>query len=84
MVNVTFPDAPATTTTSDGGGKKLRNVKVNLIFWGDSWNQTPAPDPDLPTIVNDVATILNTPYLSGLNQYRCGGAFLGGIFITPA
>jgi hypothetical protein len=83
VVNVTFPDAPTNTTTSDSGGKKLRNVKVNLIFWGDRWNQTPAPNPDLGTIVNDVAAILSTPYLSGLGQYGCGSASLGDAFITP-
>jgi len=84
LVITTFNDAPASTTTSDGGGKKLRNVKVNLIFWGDAWNATPSPNPNLATIVNDAATILSSSYLTRTTQYGCNTAFLGGIFTTPA
>lgn len=82
-VITTFGDAPATTTTSDGGGKRLRNVRVNLIFWGDAWINTPEPTPNAGIIVNDCAAILNSSYLSRLGQYGCNSAFLGGVFTTP-
>ena len=84
LVITTFNDAPASTTTSDDGGKKLRNVKVNLIFWGDAWNANPAPNPNLNTIVNDVAGILGSSYLARVTQYGCTTVILGGIFTTPA
>ncbi|MEO7485984.1 MAG: DUF3892 domain-containing protein [Ferruginibacter sp.] len=84
LVITKFGDAPASTTTSDGGGKKLRNVKVNLIFWGDVWKTTPAPNPSLQTVTNDCATILHSSFLNRVTQYGCNTAFLGGVFTTPA
>src|ERR1700739_3163765 len=58
-------DAPPTTTSAGLGGPKLgRATRVNLIFWGGSWNSNPQPNPSAQTIVNDAASILSGPYLS--------------------
>jgi hypothetical protein len=75
-------DAPAGTTVADGGGKKLRNSIVNLIFWGDAWNTNPPPNPSLVQVVNDVANILAGPYQTSISQYGASAARLGTIFIS--
>jgi hypothetical protein len=75
-------DAPNTTTVSDGGGKKLRNATVNLIFWGDAWTANPQPSPSLSQIVNDAASILSGPYQIRISQYGATPATLGGIFVS--
>jgi hypothetical protein len=75
-------DAPATTTISDGGGKKLRNATVNLIFWGDAWSATPGPNPSLSQVVSDAASILSGPYQMRISQYGSTVAVLGGVFIS--
>ncbi len=75
-------DAPATTTVSDGGGKKLRNATINLIFWGDAWTANPAPSPSLSEVVNDAASILAGPYQTRISQYGATPARLGGIFVS--
>lgn len=80
LVNTKFPQCGNSNIVSDAGGKKLRNARVNLIFWGDAWNNNPSPD--LATIVNDAASILTGPYLTGLVQYGCNGAFLGAVLQT--
>ena len=75
-------DAPNTTTVNDGGGKKLRNAVINLIFWGDAWNANPAPNPSLAQIVSDCAGILSGPYQMRVSQYGATAAQLGSIFIS--
>lgn len=75
-------DAPGTTTVNDGGGKKLRNAVVNLIFWGDAWNANPAPNPSLSQIVGDCASIMAGPYQLRVSQYGATSAQMGGIFIS--
>lgn len=77
-------DAASTATTSNGGGKILRNTKVNLIFWGDAWKTNPAPTPSLNQVINDVAGILSGPYQSRMGQYGSNPAHLGGTFISVA
>jgi len=75
-------DAPATTTVNDGGGKKLRNAIVNLIFWGDAWNTNPPPNPSLAQVVSDAASILAGPYQTRISQYGASSAQLGTVFIS--
>jgi len=75
-------DAPASTTVADGGGKKLRNAIVNLIFWGDAWNTNPPPNPSLVQVVNDAANILAGPYQTSISQYGASAARLGTVFIS--
>jgi len=75
-------DGPSTLSVSDGGGKKLRNTKVNLIFWGDAWNTNPPPNPSLAQVVNDVASILSGPYMTRIGQYGATRATLGDVFFT--
>ena len=75
-------DAPAATTVNDGGGKKLRNAVINLIFWGDAWNSKPPPNPSLGQVVNDVASILSGPYQLRVSQYGASSARLGTVFIS--
>jgi hypothetical protein len=75
-------DAPSTTTIADGGGKKLRNATINLIFWGDAWTANPGPNPSLAQVVNDAASILSGPYQTRISQYGATPARLGGIFVS--
>lgn len=82
IVNSKFANCGANPNAqaSDGGGKKLTNCRVNLIFWGDAWGLPPTPD--IATIVNDAASIVTGPYLSALTQYGCYGTFIGAILRT--
>ncbi len=75
-------DAAATTTVTSGSGKRLRNVVVNLIFWGDAWQRTPAPNPSLAQVVNDAANILAGPYQLRVSQYGATPARLGTVFVS--
>ncbi|MGZ6790526.1 MAG: DUF3892 domain-containing protein [Mycobacteriaceae bacterium] len=75
-------DAPATTTVTSGSGKRLRNAVVNLIFWGDRWNTNPPPNPSLPQVVNDAASILAGPYQLSVSQYGATPARLGTVFVS--
>jgi hypothetical protein len=53
----------------DTGGPILRQMQVDLIFWGAHW--TDAGNQTLRTNVqNTVNAILNSPYFDGLAQYR--------------
>ena len=72
-------DAPATTTTSNGGGATIANVSLQLLFWGSSWNSNPSP---IGQVVNAVNSILQGPYLSGLAQYFVAGGSLQGAWIV--
>jgi hypothetical protein len=75
-------DAPSTTTITAGSGKRLRNAVVNLIFWGDAWQATPAPNPSLSQVVSDAAGILAGPYQARISQYGATPARLGTIFVS--
>src|SRR5437764_693136 len=75
-------DAPGTTTITTGGGKRLRNAVVNLIFWGDAWQATPGPNPSLSQVVGDCASILAGPYQVRVAQYGATAARLGTVFVS--
>jgi hypothetical protein len=52
---------------ADAGGPVISHAAVDLIFWGAGWNAAA----DYRTqITNSAQTIMNSPYLSGLSQYR--------------
>ena len=74
-------DAPVGTSTSSGGTSSLRNVSLNLLFWGSFWNGTPSPP--VSQIISSVYNILDGPYMSGLIQYGVGpGKFAGAGIVT--
>lgn len=75
-------DAPSTTTVTSGSGKRLRNAIVNLIFWGDAWQASPAPNPSLSQVVADAASILAGPYQVRVAQYGATAARLGTVFVS--
>ncbi len=55
----------------------LNDPKVYLIFWGQSWTNTTAQK-----FADDVQTIFNSPFLSGLKDYGSDGmATFGGYTI---
>jgi hypothetical protein len=51
----------------DQGGPVITHADVDLIFWGSGWNNNPAL---MTNVTNSVNSIMNSPYLSGLSQYR--------------
>jgi len=54
---------------ADAGGPVVTHVQVDLIFWGSGWNS--GGGPALRTsMTSAVSTLMGTPYLSGLSQYR--------------
>jgi hypothetical protein len=69
----------------DGGGKVLDNVHVQLIFWGKSW-ATVDFNLSVEDVVNAVITILASPYMSALQQYRVtgSGALVGSMLVTDS
>src|SRR5438128_7116462 len=54
-------------TVVDSGGPVLTHVDIDLIFWGAGWNNAQALK---TSVTNAVQTIMDSPYLSGLSQYR--------------
>lgn len=62
-------DAPNTTTVHWGNSGVPQNVKIWLFFWGSKWSETPPPNPSAQTLYSSFATILGSPYLTGLKQY---------------
>jgi hypothetical protein len=64
----TWAFAPESSrTVSDAGGPVITNVDVDLVFWGAGWLTATALKQN---VTNSVKTIMNSPYLSGLAQYR--------------
>jgi hypothetical protein len=56
-------------TESASPGPVIPVVKVYLVFWGTAWLATPRPVPYSADIINAVSSILNSPYLSKVDQY---------------
>jgi hypothetical protein len=54
-------------TVADAGGPVLTQVDVDLVFWGAGWNSAQAL---MNNVISSVTTIMNSPFLSGLSQYR--------------
>src|SRR5712692_18007 len=78
----TYGDAPAGTNFAYFGGPLIRNVDVQLVFWGKEWGTAPPVAPS--DIQNRVNSILHSPYLSKLTQYGCTGTgrIRGTTFVT--
>ncbi|HWE37329.1 MAG TPA: calcium-binding protein [Isosphaeraceae bacterium] len=81
MLTIDFAPHFGAEATNFGGGEKLSNVPVYLIFWGSSWvNNQKTTD-----IENAAAALYNSPYLSGLKQYGSDGhAFYAGAVINTS
>jgi hypothetical protein len=54
-------------TVADAGGPVITHVDVDLVFWGSGWTSAQTL---MSNVANAVTTIMNSPYLSGLSQYR--------------
>jgi hypothetical protein len=55
---------------TDLGGRKLTQVHVQLIFWGDTWKTNPGPTPPSAKAIDQaVLHILESDYLLPLFQY---------------
>jgi hypothetical protein len=76
------PIIPGPISVSNGGGAIGTGLPVQLIFWGNAWNQA-ATSPSASAVVSAVQNILRGPWMSGLRQYgirRC--SFGGAIVVT--
>jgi hypothetical protein len=77
-------DNAATATVSDGGGRVLDHVEVELVYWGSAW----AANTNLQGNVTDaVDSMLAGPYFSALSQYRStigNGSRVGTATITSS
>jgi hypothetical protein len=78
-------DAGPGTVFNDGHGKVLDDVHVQLIFWGKSW-ATIDFDLQVEDVVNAVITLLDSPYMSALQQYRVtgSGSLVGSMLVTDS
>jgi hypothetical protein len=74
-------DNATTATVSDGGGPVITHPDVDLIFWGSGWNSAQTL---MNNVISSVDTIMNSPFLTGLTQYRGvgNGQFLRTDLIT--
>jgi hypothetical protein len=55
---------------TDAGGPVLLHPEVSVTFWGSYWTTNPAPTPSAATHLGVIQDVVNSPYLSLLNQYR--------------
>jgi hypothetical protein len=53
----------------DLGGPVITHVQLDLIFWGAGWNTGVGPNLK-NQLTTSVGEMMNSPYLSGLSQYR--------------
>lgn len=51
-----------------GGGQVIVNAKIQLIYWGASWNNI-GNNPDKDTFDDTVQNLLNSNYYSKVHQY---------------
>src|SRR5579884_647202 len=57
------------TPNGDHNYTTMSNASVNLIFWGTFWKDSNGNTPQADALKNDVVSILNSAYLSKLQQY---------------
>jgi hypothetical protein len=55
----------------DKHGLVLPNPQLYLIYWGGAWQV--APTPTAAEVTDAVSTLMASPYLTGLTQYRGSG-----------
>ena len=90
LVDVEFviePTPPVERVTVGGGADKfvdsngpvLQVTQLFLIYWGTAWTATPAPTPTPDQITSACRTMVASPYMTGLAQYRgIGRGFVRG------
>ncbi|MCA9012204.1 MAG: hypothetical protein KDB01_20770, partial [Planctomycetaceae bacterium] len=69
---VAFTPLVTAPTVTDGGGQVLKDTPVYLIYWGSSWGNTDSGKNMRKSIDDATRTMLDSGYLSGLDQYRPG------------
>ena len=72
---------PQPVTLSNGGGPIAVGSPVQLIFWGNAWND-PSTSPSAAQLTADVQSILAGPWRAGLRQYGVGRIPFGGAAIV--
>ncbi len=76
---------PKNIKIHDGGGGRMPNAQVYLVFWGDKWANNPPSNPSLQDIYADISAILGSSYLYSAFQYKlgwnAGGASLSNAWI---
>jgi hypothetical protein len=71
--------AGAANKFADSGGATLQVMQLFLIYWGTQWTATPAPVPTSGQVSSAAATMMASPYMTGLNEYRgIGRGFVRG------
>jgi len=75
------PIIPVPIAVSNGGGAIGTGLPVQLIFWGNAWNQA-ATSPSAGAVVSAVQNILRGPWMSGLRQYGIGRCSFGGAIVV--
>lgn len=79
------PPAPATaggTSLVDYRGTVIKNVTVQLVFWGSAWAGSATPTAD--EVTDAVKSLMASSYMSALHQYRGiqPGKYRGRILVT--
>ncbi len=82
-LSFTADDGKKNHTVSDGGGKKITNVNIHLLFWGSQWLKA-SNSPSAGSVVNAVDSILSGPYFNGLSQYGVGSGQVADAFIITS
>lgn len=59
------------------GGAQILNPSLQLIFWGNAWNN-PVTSPTAGQVMAAVQNILSGPYMTRLDQYGIGPGTLRG------
>lgn len=68
--DVTFAPEYTVTSTTDSGGRVLKNIEVICCFWGTYWTTSPSPSPSTGDYATAINAILTSSYMSRLYQYR--------------
>src|SRR5450432_1082510 len=75
------PPAYSNIDLIDGGGPKIADAVVRMIFWGSAWRE----DPQLHGVISNVGAVIASPYTSQLSQYGVRPPTLdprGPLFLT--
>jgi hypothetical protein len=73
MPSVVFHPYFGPESTNVGGGEKLNNTPVELIFWGSSYWNSPS-GASAATIANSISTLLSSHAYDHLSQYGAGAS----------
>jgi cytoskeletal protein CcmA (bactofilin family) len=79
-----LPKFGSQTLAPGSQNEGMQNPPVELIFWGPYWNTTQGQS-DRQEMTNAAASILQGPYLTGLEQYGSDGqAFYDNYWVDPS